>query len=118
MHMGALRAIFEELHAFSNPAYQRKLQSKYVQEAETKASEQERANRGSGEEGEKGDGGGGGGGKEGDGVVPMTVAGDKLVAALSPDSAEPVHVFRWDNPEIVGMQIHFGYTRTQFSFCL
>ena len=38
----------------------------------------------------------------------LTYAGDKLVAALSPDSAEPVHVFRSDNPEIVGMTINLA----------
>ena len=113
LHMGALRHIFEELQAFANPDYKRKLEAKYVEDAEKSMSQQQGANRDQGAhaDGEAGGGGGGGDGKDGDGVVPTAVAGDKLVAALSGDSAEPVHVFRSDNPEIVGMNINFA------SFC-
>jgi len=113
LHMGALRHIFEELQAFANPDYKRKLEAKYVEDAEKSMSQQQGANRDQGAlaDGEAGGAGGGGDGKDGDGVVPTAVAGDKLVAALSGDSAEPVHVFRSDNPEIVGMNINFA------SFC-
>ena len=104
LHMGALHQIFNELQAFAKPNYRRKLEAKYVEDAEKSISQQQRANRGqhAGADADGGAGGAGGGGdsKDGEGVAHtgVAVAGDRLVAALSSDSAEPVHVFRSDNP--------------------
>ena len=112
MHMGALLAILGELAAFATPAYARKLQAKYVEEALRGHGEQA-ATDSPVKDGEAAapapatDSGGG----EGGGAGAQTVAGDKLVAALSADSTEAVHVFRADNPEIVGMAINLA------SFC-
>ena len=112
MHMGALLAILGELAAFATPAYARKLQAKYVEEALRGHGEQAAADSPV-KDGEAAapapatDSGG----EEGGGAGAQTVAGDKLVAALSADSTEAVHVFRADNPEIVGMAINLA------SFC-
>ena len=112
MHMGALLAILAELAAFATPAYARKLQAKYVEEALRGHGEQAAADSPV-KDGEAAapapatDSGG----EEGGGAGAQTVAGDKLVAALSADSTEAVHVFRADNPEIVGMAINLA------SFC-
>ena len=112
MHMGALLAILGELAAFATPAYARKLQAKYVEEALRGHGEQA-ATDSPVKDGEAAapapatDSGG----EEGGGAGAQTVAGDKLVAALSADSTEAVHVFRADNPEIVGMAINLA------SFC-
>jgi len=116
MHMTALRHIFNELCSFTKPGYQRKLQAQHVEAAGKSTSQQQQHGGGSskhpGEAGGSSPAGlGGPDGKDGDGeggVVPTAVASDKLVAALQSDSAEPVHVFRSDNPEIVGMSINLG----------
>ena len=120
MHMTALRHIFNELGNFTKPNYQRKLQAQYVEAAGRSAGQQGRHGGGSSSPLQLGDdavsvaGGSGPDGREGDGEgggAHGAISSDKLVAALQSDSAEPVHVFRSDNPEIVGMSINLG------SFC-
>jgi hypothetical protein len=113
MHLSALRPIFEELLTFAKPGYVRALQDKHVSIAQSDARQGERAHAEVAEQGEGGAGaaaGGGEAGEDGEGEVRSSkaVSGDKVVAALSSDSAEPVHVFRSDNPEIVEMSINLA----------
>ena len=112
MHMGALLAILDELAAFATPAYGRKLQAKYVEEALRGHSEQAPADRPAKEAEAAAPAPATDSGEvEGGGAGAQAVAGDKLVAALRADSTEAVHVFRADNPEIVSMAISLA------SFC-
>jgi hypothetical protein len=106
-HVSALATIFDELRSFVQPGYDQQLTSDMYEAARRTAAAAEEQRRPEASAGAEAGAAEAGTEVPGEGKV---VQGEELVAALQPDSEQPVHVFRSQNPEIGSIQVHLnGY---------